>query len=200
MINLNISITFISIDQGTLNREYMFEKYNVVNNFFLNPNGYAYSFSILFSYLYMKYVLILEEDWLVVENIEQTITNNDFLYTSVNLLSNVNNIYALYLRDHIKGESIKMFDKNLNITYFEVIKPFSEACYTNGASLYTTKHLRIMDYGVNEAMTQRKCTELNYHIGYIYWKYKKEEKNTDYVFRHIGYRSTSGGLCRISLY
>lgn len=195
----NLYISFISIDQGTLNREIIFEKYKVSNNFFLNPKGYAYSFSILFSYLYMKYVLILEEDWLIVDNVVKNLIFSNFLYTSLNLLSDANNIYGLYLRQHIKGKSIKKINKKLNITYFEVIQPFSHACYTNGASIYKTKNLIIMDYGVNETMTQRKCTELKFHIGFIYWKFKND-KYTDYIFRHIGYKSTGNGLCRIAQY
>lgn len=94
----------------------MFNNYNITNIFFLNPSGYPYSFKLLFSYLYTQYVLILEEDWLIVKDIEQNI-----------IIS-------------------------------------------------------------------------NFHIGYVYWKHKNTSKRNDYVFIHIGYKSTRKGMCRISLY
>lgn len=166
----------------------------------MNPYGYTYSFKILFSYLYSQFVLLLEEDWMVINNIENKIEYKNFLYISMNVLSNSNFIYGLYLRPHPYGNSTKRIDNRYKITYYEVYKPWSGFCYTNGASIYKTNFLKIMDYKTSEFQTARRCMNLNYHIGYIFWKFKKSKNGYNYPFLHIGLRSTKDGKCNISLY
>lgn len=192
--------TLIVYDQGTPNRENIINEYKIKNFFYLNPNGYAYSFKLLFSYINTKYILILEEDWLIIKNIEKLIVNSNFLYTSMKVLSNTNSLYGLYLRHHPKGESTKKRDKILNITYYEVYKPWKGFCYTNGASIYKTKYLKKMNYGRSEYQTARKCMKLNYHIGFINWKLLNSNNGIYFPFKHIGVRRTNTGLCNISFY
>lgn len=196
----NLHFTFIILDQGTPYREYVVNKYNIKNVFYMNPSGYSYSFKILFTYLYTNYVLLLEEDWIVIKNIEKLIRYSNFIYTSMLILSNTKVIYGLYMREHQIGYSTKRMDQRLNITYYEVYKPWKGCCYTNGASLYKSKYLKKMGYGKTERNTVDQCIKLNYHIGYINWEYLKTPNSITYPFKHIGVKSTKIGLCNISLF
>lgn len=194
-----IFVTYIHFDQGTpgIDGVIIQTKDNI---FYCNPSGYSFSFTLLFSYLYTEYVILLEEDWLVIKNIEKIIKHSNFIYTSMKLLSNTNLIYGLYLRQHPKGYSIKRFDRNLNITYYEVIKPWSGFCFTNGASIYKSKNIKRMNYKSSEYQTARTCMKLKYHIGYAIWRYKNSNGGIEYPFEHIGLKSTKTGVCNISTY
>lgn len=55
----------------------------------MNPIGYAFSFNIIFSYLYTKYILLLEEDWEVVKDIEKKIFYLSFMVESIQILYSV---------------------------------------------------------------------------------------------------------------
>lgn len=64
----------------------------------------------------------------------------------MNVLSNSNFIYGLYLTPHPYANSTKRIDNRHKITYYEVYMPWSGFCYTNGASIYKTNFLKIYDY------------------------------------------------------
>lgn len=196
----NVNSNFIHFDQGTPNREIFSNKYSINNAFYMNPNGYPYSFKILFSYLYSQFVLLLEEDWIIIHNIENKIKYNSFLYLSMKLLLNTNLIYGLYLRKHPKGLSTKRIYKEYNVTYYEVYEPWMGCCYTNGASIYNSKYLKKMSYKESEFLTTLQCIKFDFHIGYIYWEYIDSCNGIEYPFMHIGKRSTRKGMCNISLY
>lgn len=195
----DIYVTFINFDQGTPNREVMYKTYNIRNVFYMNPFGYTYSFTLLFSYLYSQYILLLEEDWIVINNIEEKIKYRNFLYISMYVLSKSKSIYGLYLRQHNYGNKTKRVDNRFSIIYYEIHQPWIY-CYTNGASIYKSKYLKRMDYKSSESQTARRCMNLNYHIGYIYWEYIKSTSGLNYPFAHIGLKSTKTGICNISLY
>lgn len=196
----DIYVKFINFDQGTPNREVVYNTYNIRNVFYMNPFGYAYSFKLLFSYLFSQYVLLLEEDWMVINNIEEKIKYKNFLYISMYVLSKSKSIYGLYLRPHPNGNRTKKFNNRFKITYYEIYQPWRGFCYTNGASIYTSKYLKKMDYKSSEFQTARRCMNLNYRIGYIYWEYFKSKNGLNYPFTHIGLKSTKIGICNISLY
>lgn len=195
----NIETTFVNIDQGTPEIDLVLHKQNE-NIFHLNPTGYVYSFKLLFSILHTKYLLILEEDWAIINNIENIIKCKDFLYISMKVLENSNVVYGLYLRQHPIINSTLRLDKCLNVKYYEVTTPWSGFCYTNGASLYKTKNLKIMTYMRSEYQTARRCMMLHFHIGYILWEYKNSNQGLLYIFDHIGQKSTKLGICNVSLY
>lgn len=196
----NISNTFINIDQGTIEREQLFNYYELNNIFFLNPSGYSFSFQILFSFLYSTYILLLEEDWIVKKNIEKKLKFQNFLYISILTLSQTDCIYGLYLRHHPKGKAFKRVNKKINLSYLEVYLPWKGFCYTNGVSIYKTKYLKRMQYKRSEYQMAQECMKRNFHIGLINWELKKSKKVIQYVFEHIGLVSTRVGLCNISLY
>lgn len=195
----NKEITLISFDQGTPDIDAVLLRHNK-NIFYLNPSGYAYSFKLLFSMLYTNYLLTLEEDWVIVDNIQNRIKFKNFLYASMKVLQSSKAIYGLYLRGHPKGNSTLRLNRDLNIKYYEVFEPWRGFCYTNGASIYKTKYLKIMTYRGSEFQTARRCMLLKYHIGYILWEFKNSNQGLLYLFNHIGKRSTKLGICNISLY
>lgn len=66
----NLKYNVLFFDQGTVERYLIVNKYNIDNSFFLNPSGMDLSFNILFSCIYSKYVFLVEEDWVVDNNVE----------------------------------------------------------------------------------------------------------------------------------
>lgn len=194
-----IESTLVNIDQGTPDIDLILHERNK-NVFYLNPSRYVYSFKLLFSILYTNYLLILEEDWVLLDNIQNKLKITNFLYISMKVLQNSKMIYGLYLRYHPKGNSTLRFDKHLNVKYYEVTEPYKGFCYTNGASIYKAKYLKIMTYMGSEFQTARRCMKLKFHIGYILWEFKNSSQGLFYIFKHTGKRSTRMGICNLSLY
>lgn len=93
----DISSTIIHFDQGTPERDFFINKYNIYNYFLMNPSGYAYSFQLLFSYVYTDFILVYEEDWVVIDQIEKKLKHKDFIYKSMKLLSNSIYIYMVFI-------------------------------------------------------------------------------------------------------
>lgn len=124
-------------DQGTIERYKIINKYKFENSFLFNPSGMELSFDTLFSYIYSEYVFMLEEDWVVEKNIENEIFYPAFIMESLLILSAVDKIYGVILRETHDFEiyenltvRTKMGNDILYIGYL-----WLKYAYTNGASI-----------------------------------------------------------------
>lgn len=192
----NIKYTIIYIDQGTPERYYIIQHYNIRNSFFINPKNYQYSFSILFSYVYLPYTFLLEEDWVIKDDI---LINPTFMENSIDILSLSNDIYGIILRNMvIVNESYCVLSvKNNKVKMVKLIHPFQNRNFLNGPTIYKTYILKKLKYYYSEYETGLFFLKYKYYMAFIY---TSKEKHHGVLFKHIGINSTRLGLCNKYLY
>lgn len=200
---LNYNIMYV--DQGTLQRYLVSVKFKLLNTIYMNPIGYSSSFNIVFSYLYTKYILFLEEDWEVVKHIEKYIFYPSFITESIKILDIVEVVYGILLRniaDIYVNCSLNVVT-NMGKHLLYVLKPQKNRfTYTNGASIYRTSNLKHIKEYKNEYSVSQYFKINNYKMGFTYKGIKgcNNCTNTQYVMKHIGKNSSRKGRCNIWLY
>lgn len=190
----NIKFVNIFIDQGTEERYFIAKYYNIQNSFFMNPKSYIYSFNIIFSYLYMSYTFLLEEDWIIYkENV------NDIFSNSVSALLYAQDIYGIILRKMvIKNATISTFYlKGDNIIIKKLIHPYEKRNFLNGPTIYKTSILKTLHAYRSEYETGLYFLKNHLYLAFSYHKY---DKSLGIKFEHIGKNSTKSGLCKFFLY
>lgn len=205
MYEKKLTYNFLYIDQGTKQRKQIIKQFNFHNVVLMNPIGYSLSFNIIFSYLYTKYVLFLEEDWETVYNIEKYILHPSFIMESIELLDKVKVIYGIILRELRDIEVSYSLSINTIMgrhTLYVLRIPKNRNTFTNGPCIYRTKELKRLKYYVNEYLTSQYFKGINYILGFTYKGLYGGENSTNiqYVMKHIGKNSTKHGLCNIWLY
>lgn len=200
-----LKYNIIYLDQGTKQRLYIKFTYKILNTVFMNAVGYALSFNIIFSYLYTKYVLLLEEDWKVVNNIEKLIIHPSFIKESILILDKIKIIYGILLRE-TKDVYVNF---SVNVTtvmgkhILHIIQPpKNRNTFTNGASIYRTLDLKHLKNYESEYSASQFFRKNKYRMGFTYkgLNGKINSSHTQYVMKHIGLNSTSKGLCNVWLY
>lgn len=201
----NLRYNYLYVDQGTIQREEIIYTFNLHNVVLMNPMGYALSFNVIFSYLYTKYILFLEEDWEIVNDIEKYLFHPSFIKESIKLLDKVKVVYGILLRE----------SPNINVDYSLIINtsmgkhilfvlnpPKKRYNFINGASIYRTKDLKRLNYYISEWLTSEFFRKNDYKLGFTYKGLKGDKNSTEkqYVMRHIGMNSTRNGICNIWLY
>lgn len=197
--------TILFIDQGTKQRYKLIKQYNIFNSFLMNPSKYSYSFNLIFSYLYTKYLFILEEDWNVIEDIEKKIYHPSFIEESILILDYNKQIYGILLRElrdiHV-NYSLNVrttMGKHLVHILCNMKERYS---FTNGACIYRCANLAKVKIYKSEGEVSNYFKEKNYKLGFTYKgrKGKYNSSREQSVMIHIGKNSTKSGLCNISLY
>lgn len=200
-----LKYNIIYLDQGTIERELIVEKYDIFNTIFMNPSNYTFSFKLVFSYLYTKYILLLEEDWEVVKDIEKFIFYPSFIKESILILDIVKVVYGILLRNiadlkvnYTLNVVTKMGKHILNVLKYQK----SRYSFTNGVSIYRTSDLKLINYYINEYTTSQYFRQNNYRMGFTFKGLKGSinSSNTQYVMKHIGIKSARKGICNIWLY
>lgn len=191
-------------DQGTGERYDIIKKYKFQNSFLFNPSGMELSFDTLFSYMYTEYVFMLEEDWVVEQNVENEIFYPSFIMESILILSKVDKIYGMILREEwpsiiLENMTVKtkMGNHILYIGYLRL-----KYVYTNGASIYRTKSLKILDKYTGELWVSIFFLNKGYKVGFTYKgrKGKKDSIYDQHVMGHIGFNTSQSAICSIPLY
>lgn len=191
-------------DQGTVERYDIIKKYDIKNSFLFNPSGMELSFDTLFSYIYSEYVFMLEEDWVVEKNIENEIFYPAFIMESLLILSAVDKIYGVILRethDFEIYENLTVRTKMGNdILYIGFL--WLKYAYTNGASIYRTKELKVLDRYKGEGEVSNIFLYKGYKVGFTYKgrKGKKDDIYYQHVMDHIGLNTSRSSICSVALY
>lgn len=200
-----LNYNFYLFDQGTLQRYTLTSKYGIFNSFYMNPSTYSLSFNILFSYLYSKYLFILEEDWEVKHNIEQFIYYPSFILEAMLVLENYKNVYGILLRE------IRDIDVNystnvltdMGIHKLNVLTNMKDRyTFTNGACIYRCSDLLNIKIYKSEYEVSQFFKKRDYRLGFTYKGKIGRDNSTNQqsVMMHIGKKSTKSGTCNISLY
>lgn len=191
-------------DQGTVERYEIIEIYKLKNTFLFNPCGMELSFNTLFSYVYSNFVFILEEDWVVKKDVESEILHPSFIKEAILILSKVNSIYGIILRETHHFEiyrnlTVKTTMGN-HILYIGLL--VRSYAYTNGASIYRTKNLKEIELYNGELKVSIIFLKKGYKIGFTYKgrKGKKDDIYYQHVMDHIGFHTSKSSICSISLY
>lgn len=201
----NLKYNVIYVDQGTSQRDLIVAKYKIQNLVFMNPIGYSLSFNLIFSYLYTKYILFLEEDWEVVKDIEKHIFHPSFITESIQILEIVKDVYGILLRDisDIKVNFTLNIVTRMGKHLLNVLQPpKNRYSFTNGASVYRTFDLKRIKIYINEYLTSLFFRNNNYKMGFTYKGLKgfSNSSNKQFVMKHIGKNSTRKGNCNMWLY
>lgn len=201
----NIHYNILYVDQGTIQRDEVISKYKLHNVVLMNPSGYSLSFNIIFSYLYTKYILLLEEDWEIVDDIEKQILHPSFIKESILILEKVKVIYGLLLRElhDISVNYSLIISTCMGKHTLYVLKPPSNRfSYTNGACIYRSNDLKRLKYYTNEFYASQFFKSINYNLGFTYkgLSGKRNSTNVQFIMKHIGKNSTKQGICSIWLY
>lgn len=194
----NIAYTIIFIDQGTRERYKVIELYKIKNGFFVNPSSYMYSFNLLFSYLYLDYIFLLEEDWKLSADYSLT-TNRNFFEYCILSLSEAANIYGITLRNMVikNGSYITIKIKKKKMIMTKLIHPFQNRNFLNGPTIYKKNQLKALNIYISEYRIGLFYLNRNVYLAFIY---DKHDKNKGIKFYHIGKNSTKLGICNIYLY
>lgn len=201
----NLKYNTVYIDQGTIQRNFIVEKFHILNRVYMNPIGYELSFNVIFSYLYTKYILLLEEDWEVVKDIEKQILYPSFIAESIYILDIIKLIYGILLRnipDINVNYSINVVT-SMGKHLLNVLKPQKNRfTFTNGASIYRSSDIKHLKYYINEYSTSQYFKHNNYKMGFTYKGLKGliNSSNSQFVMKHIGKKTTRNGICNIWLY
>lgn len=200
----DLCYSILYFDQGTVERYDVINKFKIDNSFLFNPNGMEFSFNTLFSYMYSEYVFILEEDWLVEKNIEKEILYPSFIMESLLILSKVNEIYGIILRDTYNFQIYKKITiktkMGKNILYIGIL--VANYVYTNGASIYKTKQLKEVEIYKGEQYVSKFFLKKGYKLGFTYKgrNGKKNDIHYQHVMDHIGFNTSRSLICSNPLY
>lgn len=200
----DLNYNCIFFDQGTKERYKVTKEYNLQNTFFFNPSGMELSFNTLFSYIYSEYILMLEEDWVVEKNVENEIFYPSFIMESIMILSRVEEIYGVILREthHFDIHQNLTIKTNMGYHILYVGILVSKYAYTNGASIYKTKNLKEVKTYNGEHRVSNFFLFKGYKVGFTYKgkKGKKDDILYQHVMDHIGFNTSRSSLCSLALY
>lgn len=195
----------IYLDQGTTQRVIISLNFKIRNIIFMNPSGYTLSFNIVFSYLYTKYILLLEEDWEVVEDIEKLIFHPSFITESILILDLIKIVYGILLRninDIYVNCTLNVSTKMGKHVLYILQPQKNRYSFTNGASIYRSSDLKHIKYYINELTTSQYFRKNKYRMGFTYKgiKGRINSSNTQFVMKHIGKKTSRNGICNKWLY
>lgn len=202
----NISYHIVVFDQGTVEFRY---SYNIKNNqiyniFFMNPNGYIYTYDVIFSYFYSEYVLLIDDDRPIRENIEKYLKYTNFISISLGVMDKNEDIFGVILKSEGDGKvkcSILNVD-NKDIRYCKVEKAFLGFYYSNGASIYKSNILKRIETYTGEQELANYFATTNYRMAYLLLNNQCNSISNlcNYLCDHIGIKSALKNINICSLY
>lgn len=204
----SISNHILLFDQGTpeFYNNYYFKNNQIYNSFFMNPSGYIYTYNIIFSFLYSKYVLLIDDDRPIRNNIEKYLQYTNFISISLSVMDKNKDIYGIILKSEGDG-IVKCRNSKINnkeIRYCIVEKAFIGYYYSNGASVYRAKELKRVKEYLGEYIVARFFSKTKLRMAYLLLNNKCNHKSNrcNFVIDHIGKNSSlrNKNICRIYLY
>lgn len=204
----SLSYHIILFDQGTIefHNEFFINNNHINNIFFMNPSGYAFTYNIIFSYLYSKYVLLMDDDRPVRYNIEKYLKFTNFISISLSIMDKNEDIYGIILKSECNGNITCKYNKiNYKLIKFcKVEKGCIGYYYSNGASVYRTYELKKVKEFVGERNIANYFKGTKYRMAYILLNKmcKCISNRCDFLFDHIGKNSSllNKDICSIYLY
>lgn len=203
-----ISYHILLFDQGTpeFYNNYYFKTNLIYNTFFMNPNGYIFTYNIIYSFLYSEYVLLIDDDRPIRNNIEKYLKYTNFISISLSVMDKNKDIYGIILKSEGDG-IVKCHNNRINkqkIRYCTVEKAFKGYYYSNGASVYRTNELKRVKEYLGEYIVARFFSKTKYRMAYLLLNNKCIYKSNrcNFVIDHIGKNSSlrNRNICSIYLY
>lgn len=204
----SISYHIVLYDQGTveLHSELFINNKHIYNIFYMNPNGYIYTYNIIFSYLYSKYVLLIDDDRPVRNNIEKDLKYTNFFSISLSVMDKNKDIYGIILKSEGDG-NITCYNNIINshtIRFCKVEKGYIGYYYSNGASIYRTNELKKVKEYLGERYVAQYFGGTKYRMAYLLLNKmcKYRSNRCHFLFDHIGRNSTlqNRNICSIYMY
>lgn len=203
----SLSYHILLFDQGTVEvyNSFNIRDKEIYNIFYMNPNGYTYTYNLIFSHLYSKYALLIDDDRPIRENIEKYLKFTNFISISLSIMDENEDIYGIILKSEGDGK-VKCYNHSIyhkTIRYCKVERAFYGYYYSNGASVYRTNELKRVEIYTEEADLANYFGRTKYRMAYLLLN--NECKNVsnlcNYVIDHIGVNSTLvNNICNIYLY
>lgn len=198
----------ILFDQGTIEvyNNYFIKNKHIFNIFYMNPNGYIYTYNIIFSYLYSKYVLLIDDDRPIRVNIEKYLQYSNFLSVSMNIMDSIKDIYGVILKREGDGNvtCFKKKFKSKTIRYCKVEKAFVGYYFSNGASIYRTSELKRVKEYLAENIVARFFSNTKYRMAYLLLNdtCNSVSNKCNFIIDHIGKNSSlrNKNICTVFLY
>lgn len=203
-----INFHIILFDQGTieLRSNSYIKRRNIYNTFYMNPSGYIFSYNVIFSFLYSKYALLIDDDRPVRKNIEKYLTHTNFIATSINIMDKYREIYGIILRSSGDGK-VNCHNEIIhhrNLGFCIIKEAHIGYYYTNGASIYRTNELKRVEIYSGEYEVAKFFSSTKYRMAYILINdiCNTTSNKCNYVIDHIGKNSSlkNRNICSIPLY